>query len=62
MNGPASLNPPSWWRGADFYAKVSWLKIRLGCSYEEACSVLGRRKRKAVKITKQPPLWWQKDN
>lgn len=48
MNAPESLSLPSWWRGGDFTAKAGWLMSRLGCTYEQACSMLAGRKRKAT--------------
>ncbi len=43
---------PSWFRNARFTAKAEWIKARLGCTYEQACAMIGRRpKRRAVRPT-----------
>lgn len=64
----SAINYPSWWKGASFVVRAGWLKSSGHArTYEEACSMLARKKRPAPVVpildTKaRAKMWWLKES
>lgn len=58
------VRTPAYWNGMPFTAKAAWLvSTRQAKTYEEACSMLGRRRKKPVvkQNVSTERFWWNKD-
>ena len=57
------INLPPWWNGAGIDAKASWL-VSAGHAknYAAACSMLAKRRRRAVTKKSAPDAWYLREN